>query len=90
MSRRCTKRRFRSDHGARKRARVLRDETGLQFRAYQCPQCRGWHVTTDDIARHVPNRRGPPPAPVPEARTLEDLEEAARRRLAAVRGGDDA
>lgn len=43
----CLKKaKFKSEMKAKKRAEVLTIKTGKEFRAYNCPNCLGWHLTT--------------------------------------------
>lgn len=39
------KHRFNSEHDAGKRAKVI-EGTGTRMRAYLCPHCGGWHLTS--------------------------------------------
>lgn len=38
--------RFTSKHRAKHAARVVSSEGGIQMRAYACPECHGWHLSS--------------------------------------------
>ena len=77
----CDKVAYHSERAAQGAARRIRRTSGLPFRAYACPECSRWHVTSGDrIDVHMtagPPRasRGRRPA---EGESIEDL--AARMR----------
>ena len=42
----CEKTTYRGGRLARREARKLKDSTGMPFRAYACPACGRWHLST--------------------------------------------
>ena len=61
------KTRWESERRARHAARVVSSEGGEQMRAYACPYCGGWHITT---SLFQPYPRGDKPRPKTHARRL--------------------
>lgn len=72
----CDKTSYAGRGKARRAARHISTDSGEQFRAYYCPQCRKWHVTSQSAFKKVPTRtpvkfkRG---KTLKEGQTLEEL-----------------
>lgn len=51
----CDKRAYQSEHSARRKLRKLRHRRRIQHshhvetRAYHCPHCRAWHLTSEPL-----------------------------------------
>lgn len=77
----CDKAAFPSERAARRGARKAASDHGEWFRAYACPECGKWHLTTKaEFIEHGARKRarigrGRRPAP---GQTLEELAEAMR------------
>lgn len=62
----CPKVTYHSRREARHAAKLLRSNAGAPFRAYACPDCGGWHVSTEEriedlevrLRRAIPRRHG--------------------------------
>lgn len=70
------KTRWESERRARHAARVVSSEGGEQMRAYACPDCGGWHLTTY-IYKQAPKGAGQhwrkPARRLAKGQTIEDL-----------------
>ena len=89
----CDKSSFPSEAVARRAARRTPGNTGERWRAYLCPECHTFHLTT---AMKTPDelgfRRKPslhPQGRPPKARTQEDLEALAKQLRSRVEGLPD-
>lgn len=79
----CEKTRFASESAARSATKHTPNNNGDRWRAYLCPDCGGYHLTTQPNTHKT---LAPPPATNrrvhgrgPRARTLEELEALAKK-----------
>lgn len=50
----CEKTLYRTPKIARRQARILRSRVGEPMRAYHCPRCRRWHLTSSEASKPLP------------------------------------
>ena len=75
----CTKAAYAGARVARRVARKMREAHGSPFRAYACPDCGAWHLTTgEDTTAAIHGGHAQPKRRGPRARTAEELEALAR------------
>ncbi len=89
MAESCGKTAYKGEEMARREARRISDEAGEAFRAYVCPDCGRWHLTTNGSGNTAPRgRRGPFQKHWPRrVHTLDEME-ALAARMRADRAGE--
>ena len=89
----CAKTTYSTEKVARRQARQISEGSGEDFRAYLCPDCRRWHLTTSTDGTTAPRgRRGGFqkhwPVRVHTLSEMEAVAKAMRERRVALDGGE--